>query len=159
MSKVDITRNCNFKMYFPEPLGVLSFYGQVTKVPGLSLGIIEKNWLGLVTKDIGDSVTFEPLTLTLILDEDMEVLKTIINNMVETRNPYTNAREPIKTEFQSTLEINTNKNNPLLAVTFSDCWIQAIDDIEFSTTNDDDIISVTITVIYKSYEIKSIKGK
>jgi hypothetical protein len=125
---------------------------QEVNIPGITIGIIEHPWQSMKDKMPGDSIEFNNLTLTVILDEDLKSLKEIIDNCMISHNPTTNTYHNKNALFDATLHLTSNKNNVKHTLTFYDAWIQSFSDISLQTTSsEDEQVTVQFEIVYNYY--------
>jgi len=124
---------------------------------GISLGAISQEWQSLTTNRPGDSLTWNELSLTAILDEDFTVFDEIFAFIQKIKDQSSNAIDWNKS-FTGVLYITNNKNKRIKKFTLYDCWISSLGDLDFSTdSTDSDIHAVSINVVYDYYTLESIE--
>ena len=164
----------------------VQYFTVTANVPGLTLGDAT---YATPLKDIplpGEKITYDDLTITFIVDENLE-------NYIEIHNWLTSLgfpkdRSQFKTFRESTsnlknttvgtstdigdvkpitsdtpmfsdcvLTILSNKNNPVAECRFADCFPTSLGALEYTqNTTDVDYLTVDVTFKYKIYEIHSL---
>jgi len=115
--------------------------------PTVSLPIIESKYRNHQIEVSGDTVRYEPLSVTFIIDEDMKNYLELYNWM------YKNARESI-TYRDITLNILTTQNTPNISVQFMNATITDLASFEFNTQNTDvTYTTCTATFYYDAFKI------
>lgn len=132
---------------------------------------------------MGDTMDFEDLSITFLVNEDLSNYREIHDWMIGIGFPknneqftsaiaseaQTNPGEPsINTQRKSvgkpsvlmsdaTLTILTNKNNPKVRVNFTNCFPTALTGIDYNTqVTDTEQLTATVTLKYDLYEFESI---
>jgi hypothetical protein len=110
----------------------------------------------------GNQLSFGQLSLSFIIDEDMQSWYELYSWMFTLGNPTSiNKRgnltdEPGKTNSvtsDGTLFIKTNSNNPSWKVNFVDMYPNDLGDITFSTTESQEFLTSTVTFNYTYYQV------
>ena len=152
MSVRNFSHNSNF--FFQTNLfseEETSYAIQEVNLPGVSFSHIQASARSVMGNFQGDTLTFNDLTLNLIIDEDLVVWKEIMNKMLTMRNPENELGELV--EKYSYLEIHDDNSNQILKLEFKDCMIESIDDLAYNTTSEDEIITCSITIKYDYFVI------
>ncbi len=120
---------------------------------GINLGEVVRYWNSLNHTVPGDSMIFNDLTLTALVDEDMIIIEDLYDYMFRIKD-FDNNDLNIE-EWTGTLFTSTNKNNYSKRFIFYNCWIKSFSDLNFSTTaTDSEPLTVDLTVNYTYYIIK-----
>jgi hypothetical protein len=152
MSYTDQFKTSNFRVVLRNDMKNLEFFATEASIPSVTIGTIEAGWQSMKDKRPGDSLDYEPLALTTIVDEDFQIYTDFYALLNTTHNPKTNRIQVTPEVFDLTIFITTNKNNPIYSVTFYDAWIQTISAIELQTiSGDDNGIKVTIGISYNYF--------
>lgn len=128
-----------------------SYAIQECNLPGMNFSHIQIASSAVFGNMEGDTVTYNDLIISLIIDEDLVVWKEIINKMQRMRNPITSEGELIKK--MGYLEIHDDDSNPILKIEFTDMMVEVIDDLNYNTTDEDEVITCTVTLRYDYYTI------
>ena len=184
-TKLDYSSPTQFRFLINQ-LPKVQYFTVSASVPGLTLGDAT---YATPLKDIplpGEKITYDDLTITFIVDENLE-------NYIEIHNWLTSLgfpkdRSQFKTFRESTsnlknttvgtstdigdvkpstpdspmfsdcvLTILSNKNNPVAECRFADCFPTSLGALEYTqNTTDVDYLTVDVTFKYKIYEIHSL---
>ena len=184
-TKLDYSSPTQFRFLINQ-LPKVQYFTVTANVPGLTLGDAT---YATPLKDIplpGEKITYDDLTITFIVDENLE-------NYIEIHNWLTSLgfpkdRSQFKTFRESTsnlknatvgtstdigdvkpttpdtpmfsdcvLTILSNKNNPVAECRFADCFPTSLGALEYTqNTTDVDYLTVDVTFKYKIYEIHSL---
>jgi len=128
-----------------------SYAIQEVNLPGVSFSHIQTSARSVMGNIQGDTLTFNDLTLNLIIDEDLVVWKEIMNKILEMRNPENELGKQI--EKYSYLEIHDDNSNKILKLEFINCMIESIDDLAYNTTSEDEVITCSITIKYDYFVV------
>ena len=113
----------------------------------------------------GTQLAFAPLSISFIVDEDMESWYEIYNWMFQLGNPESNDKRGTLTGVPGAsnnivsdgkLIIKTNSNNPNWRVRFHDLFPTDIGEINFSTTDTQEFITSSATFAYTYYELERV---
>ncbi len=116
----------------------VNFFCQRINIPSMSLGLATQATPFSDTPLIGDKITFEQLTLSFIVNEDLSNYLELYNwlislgfsddhdqfNLSNSVNPDENLRSDMN------IIINTNKSNPNYSITFRDAFPVSLGSIE-----------------------------
>ena len=122
----------------------------------------------------GDKITFDPLTVKFVVDEDMKNYQEIfdwimklgpgvdpadfssLTKQVKTGTTVTTAGDDLEMYSDATLMINTSSNNANIEINFIDCFPTTLGSIEFTTDASDVTYAVCdLTLRYTYYMIKT----
>ena len=164
----------------------VQYFTTEANIPGITLG---EGTFSTPLKDLtllGDKLSYDDLTISFIVDENLENYVELHNWMVaigfpKSRTQFSDFRSaaastPIATQGTSNdigdvqratsargmfgdaiLTILTNKNNPVVEVRFEDLYPIALGALDFTqTATDVEYISVTADFSYKIYEIVTL---
>lgn len=139
-----------------------TFVVQSVNLPSLALQSTTVNTPFAQLSIPGSQLTFGQLTLSFIIDEDMQSWYELYSWMFTLGNPTSlNKRgnlteEPGKINSvtsDGTLFIKTNSNNPSWKVNFVDMYPNDLGDITFSTTESQEFLTSTVTFNYTYYQV------
>ena len=151
----------------------VDFFSNSARIPGIQLGeIMVGNYLKSVPVP-GDQIQFEDLTLSFIVDENLENYLEIHNWIYGLGYPksvdqfITLAKDPDSSEIDNlrqfsdgTLTILNSNFNPMAYVKFSDMFPVSLTTLEFSAQeNDYTYLTASVTFKYLMYEILDTKFK
>lgn len=121
----------------------------------------------------GDSITFDPLTIKFIVDEDMKNYQEIYNWIIQLGPGYdtddfkslVNSKQTSTGKFSNasfedmysdaTLMVNTSSNNANVEFMFEDCFPTSLGSIEFSAQGDQEYATCDLTLRYTLFKIKT----
>lgn len=119
---------------------------------GISLGENVRYWNSLQFTAPGDSMIFNDLTLSVLVDENMNVIETLYDYVFRIKDFTGN--ELSTDEWTGTLFTSDNRNNYSKKFTFNDCWIKSFSDLAFSSVETSaDPLTIDLTVAYSYYTI------
>jgi hypothetical protein len=124
---------------------------QECNLPGMSFSHISTSKRSSNLNFQGDTITFNDLTVNIIVDEKLNVYKDIISTLLKMREPYSSEGELI--QKNAWIEIQDDNTNTILKVNFHNCFIESVDDLSYSTNNEDEIITCSCTIRYDYYTI------
>jgi hypothetical protein len=133
----------------------IPFFLTAVNVPGFSLGHGVTGGRG-GTKSVvsADSITWNALSLDLLIDEDLKVyieMMQIIKKNIDIDNGTFN-----DLIFDFWIEINNNKGNKILKLEFKNCRIESIGDIQLDTQDDVTEHVINLSILYDYYSIESV---
>ena len=146
-------------------------------LPGINFSEAQHNTtLAIESYLPGDKITFDPLTVNFVVDEDMKNYQEIFNwimqlgpghdtddfrelvgSVKQSTGIYDN-RSGDMTEMYSdaTLVINTSANNPNMYFSFEDCFPTSLGSIEFATDQSEVEYSVCdLTLRYTLFKVRT----
>ena len=138
---------------------------QGVNLPGLALQSSSINTPFSAVSIPGNQITFGSLSLTFMVDEDMQSWLELYNWIVQLGNPkgYNKignlTREPgfiNSTTSDATLFIKSNANNPNLRFDFFDVYPTELGEMSFTTTDNQEFVTSTATFNYGYYEATNI---
>ena len=108
----------------------------------------------------GDKLTFDPLTITALVDEDLRVFEETYQWLTSLTNPIKfgqYAKKFPEKYYDGIITVNTNSNLPNIRIKFRNCHPVSLGSIQFATTDTADITPVfDITFRYDIYEIERL---
>ncbi len=184
-SKLDYSSPTQFRFLINQ-LPKVQYFTVAANIPGLSLNETTYNTPLKDIPLIGEKLNYEDLTITFIVDENLEnyielhnwitslgfpkdrsqfksFRETTANTKVTTQGTSSDIGDvkPATAErsmfSDATLSILTNKNNPVVEVRFADCFPTSISSLDYNqNVTDVDYLTADITFKYKIYEIHSL---
>ena len=181
-SKLDYSSPTQFRFLINQ-LPKVQYFTVAANIPGLTLG---DTTFATPLKDIplmGDKLTYDDLTLTFIVDENLENYIELHNWLTAIGFPKdrsqfkqhrsTTSNTPVTTVgtsddigdvkpttsdrpmfSDSVLTILTNKNNPVVECRFSDCFPTSISGLDYSQNQTDvEYLTAEVSFKYKIYEL------
>lgn len=128
-----------------------SYAVQECNLPGMSFSHIQLGRSAVLGNIEGDTVSYNDLIVSLIIDEKLTVWKEIINKMQKMRDPISSEGELI--EKKGFLEIHDDNSNLVLKLEFYNMMLEVIDDLNYNTTSEDEVITCTVTIRYDYYTV------
>jgi len=149
----------------------MEYYAQQANLPGISINTVETVQSPFGQNPLhGDKIEFSPLSVTVRIDEDMDMYLEIYDWMRSLADPnrsmgeiqsstskYDVLRRARGIYSDASLIILNNTMNPGIEVKFYDMFPTNIGDLQFNTT-DSDVAAVTtdITFQYRFFDIKKV---
>ena len=151
---VNITSSPNFIFLLSSgDLKNLEFRVQSFSGLGMTLGDNIRAWNGLTITRPGDSITFNELTLSILLDEELNIIEDLYNYLFRIRNFEENTLNT--DDWTGTLFVSTNRNNYTKKFIFNECWIKAFTDIPFTSAElSVNPLTTDITINFSHYTIE-----
>jgi hypothetical protein len=144
-----------------NPLSPNGFNFSISKVPGVTFFCQQATIPGIMLGDPtfstpfstqplpGDTLSYDPLTIQFLIDEEMLNYNVIYNWIValgfpESYTQYTTLLSNDQTAYgelaknysDATLQILDSSNNPVRTVTFQDVFPTSLETLTFASTND-----------------------
>ena len=138
ISSTSLSKVSNFRIVLPTTQKTIEFFCVETMLPGITIGTIENKFMSMQDYRPGDSLTYNPLTLTVLCDQALETYKEVFSILNATHDPFTNKLSVSQEIFDGYLMLTSNKNNIIHKIHFYDCFITDISDINFQTTSGED---------------------
>jgi hypothetical protein len=157
-----------------DRLGSAQFFCQGVNVPGLNLGQALINFPGQDVYAPGTKVTFNPLAIHFILDEELASWRAIYNWFMAIADPQGteaamqqsdlqnrfkfNPRSALKNYSDATLTVLSALNNPLFRIKFHNVFPITLSDIPLDTTQSaEDILTGDATFVFDYFTFEDIK--
>lgn len=141
------------------------FFLQGINIPNISLGTTTTTTPFIQIPKPSNTMTFEPLTINYVIDENMESWFEIYNWMINLGNPESlNKIGNLTTEVgrrnsvtsDATLLIKTNSNNSNIKLTFHDMFPTELAGVQLTSTEGQDFLTSTVTFSYTYYTAEKI---
>lgn len=125
----------------------LEYFSNGVNLPGIGIGSVEQPYRGVNLGFTGDRMTFEDLTLTFNVTENMD-------NYLETFNWMDKMLRTAETETSdATLSVLSSHNNVTKTIKFKDCFPTALSGFEFSAlTSEVEYVQASVTFKYTTFE-------
>ncbi len=142
-----------------------TFVVQSVNLPSMGLGTISVNSPYATVEIPGNQLSFGQLSLSFIVDEDMQSWYEIYYWMYQLGNPISlNKRGNLRDRddvinsvtSDASLIIKTNANNPNWKVNFYGCYPTEIGDLTFSSTDSQEFLTSTATFNFTYYELERV---
>lgn len=155
--KNSYSQQTNYYVVFgTEKLNDIKYYLKGCNIPGVTLEPVEIGNKVHAFNIGGDKIEFNPLVLDILIDEDFDTYLDMINEIFSLKNP--NTGEINRTQFNLNLFITSNKGNPILNITYQDCFITSIGDIEMNDGDADvSTLHYNVTIKYSNVIYTKIK--
>lgn len=159
MSFYNQTNNTNFKVEVQKNQATnFTLNVQRTTIPGMRITVVETPSMhGLHRQHIQGSATeFEPLTLTFLVDEELQSYLDVYEWMLKINNYQTGSSQPIHDTSQNLTVHILDNNKQALPVTFEfvDSFPYELGDLEYSYTEEGVLyMTCTATFHYKRMNV------
>jgi len=167
-SSFDQTNPALFRLIFNKFPNV-EYLSYSVNIPGVSLGEIIQPTPLLDLRLPGDKLTFDPLTLNFIVQENLANYIEIYNWMFGIGHPQSldsyksiarsspNNSNRVNIYSDATLFILSNKQNPIAKVTFVDVYPTALSPLQYDASVTDVVpITTDVTLNYSYYKLEAI---
>ena len=143
----------------------VNWFLQSATIPGITLGEALQPTPFIDAAQPGEKLTFEPLTITFKVDEDLANWTEIYDWMVGLGSPTTikEYKENVRKKgteaivSDATLTILNSVMNPNFEIMFRDMFPTSLSELPFdSTMSDIDYLTATVTFRYLNYEFRRI---
>jgi len=164
----DQTNPALFRLIFNKFPNV-EYLSYSVNIPGVSLGEIIQPTPLLDLRLPGDKLTFDPLTLNFIVQENLANYIEIYNWMFGIGHPQSldsyksiarsspNNSNRVNIYSDATLFILSNKQNPIAKVTFVDVYPTALSPLQYdASVTDVTPITTDVTLNYSYYKLEAI---
>ena len=142
-----------------------TYFVQAVNLPSMSLQSTTINTPFSALSVPGNQINFGTLTLTFMVDEDMQSWLELYNWIVQLGNPKGYNKTGTLTgkpgsvtsrTSDATLFIKSNSNNSNLRFDFVDVYPTDLGEMNFTTTDNQEFVTSTVTFNYGYYEATSI---
>lgn len=140
----NLSRTSNYRVFLPF-LDDEIMYAQGVTLPGLSINPVPASNRGLALKLEGDGYILDPSTISLIVDEDYNLIKKIYNTFKDVVHPDNGTYAP-DLNFECAIEVTNNSGIPVFAIELHQCALQNISPITLLANSEDDIIVVDLSI-------------
>tara|TARA_Y100000593_G_scaffold54218_1_gene101377 strand:+ start:10223 stop:10735 length:513 start_codon:yes stop_codon:yes gene_type:complete len=142
---------------------MLNYFCQGASIPGLTLGETARVTPFVDYAMPGDKVTFDDLTISFLVDEDLANYTEIVNwikNLGNTEDPktqYNTLTDNDDKVSDCTLTLLTNNMNANKNIIFLDCWPSSLSELTLETMADSiEPLSASATFKYRDFNIKAV---
>ena len=154
----NLLQSTKFLLTF-DRIRTTQYFCQTVNLPGVSLGEVSRATPFLDMYSPGTKLTYDPLVVEFILDEELQGWKNLYDWFLTMADPDGFEKRDGSRELQTnkhfsdaTLSILSGLNNPLLSIHYTNLFPLSISDIRFDTTQSaDTIMTATATFRYQSY--------
>lgn len=143
----------------------LVFFLQGINIPNISLGTTITQTPFVQIPKPSNTLTFEPLNINYIIDEDMKSWFELYTWMTNLGNPESLNKLGILTNFpgknnsvtsDATLFVKTNSNNLNIKFTFYDIFPTELNGVQLTSTEGQEFLTSTVTFSYTYYTAEKI---
>ena len=141
----------------------ITYFCQSCSIPGIQIGESLHSSPFVDFTVPGETLTFDTLSISFLVDEDMKNYEEIYNWLVAMGFPksYSQATidrgDPEQVFSDATLTVLNNNKNPKIEFTFMDCFPTSLGNISFdSSMTDADAILCDVVFSYKLFEMKRL---
>lgn len=162
----ELTTNINylqptaFKLVIDrKKFGNLEYFAQSVNHPSVSVAAAELQYKRVNLHMAGDKLTFNELTATIILDENLSAYSEMydwMKRLVESPNQTRTFGEDgdYSTAVDITLSVLSSKNNAVKQIRYIDCVPTELGDISFeATTQDVQMLTFPISFRFSYFEL------
>lgn len=129
----------------------VSYNVQMVVLPGLDTANIETRASGVQGWIQGDSIDFQDLTLSVIVDEDINTWKSVMKQMLTHVNVKTGRFERL--EADSWVQVMNSSGEVVLKLKFINSSIINIGTLTYDSTGEDAIMTFDIVMQFDWFEI------
>ena len=142
-----------------------TFLVQSVNLPALTLSPVTVQTPAVPIQIPGNIMTFSQISLTFMVDEEMQSWYELYNWMIQLANPESNNKcgtligDPGSNQHitsDATLLIKTNSNNPNWKVSFVDVFPTDLGELTFSAIDSQDFLSSSVTFSYTYYTLSEV---
>ena len=175
---VDINKSLlnknNFRLLI-DKVPTVEYYVQSVNIPGLQFTEVNQPFgIGVDAFFPGDKVTFDALSVTFLVDEDLENFKEMydwmqsivpvssssdfqsyVDSQKTTTGELSNINNDLNQYSQITLITNTNKNIPNKYFRFYDCFPISLGGLELLSGSESETVTCTAEFRFTYYDIKT----
>lgn len=135
-----------------DKLQLLPFYLASVNIPGMNLNHPELGGrTGGRLNLTGDTITYNSLSLEVLLDEDFEIFHEFTDKVFENIDPKSGTFADLTFDFW--IEISNSKGNKLFKMEFNNCRVETIGDIQLDTQDDTTEFLLSLEFKFDYYEI------
>lgn len=136
------------------------YFCQEVNIPGVTLGEVQRTTPFLDMYSPGTKMTYEPLKISFILNEDMQSWKDMYNWFTSIADPdgfegRDHPRELQQNKHLSdcTLTVLSALNNPIMRIHYTNCFPVTMGSVNFDTKlSSETIMTCDVTFRYQSYK-------
>jgi hypothetical protein len=120
-------------------------------IPGMTFSNVRMNKRSSTIFKSGDTIMFDSLTLTLILDSELNIWRTIAKLAFDMANPQLNTISD-KTH-EAWIEVYSSASKYLFTLKFHNVLLESIGTVPYLSTGADDELTVDISFNFSHYTI------
>lgn len=145
-----------------DRINAVTYQCQQVNIPGATLGTVTRPTPFIDLYSPGTKLTYNPLSITFFIDEELESWKNIQSWFNSIASPDGFEKRDHEKELQhnkhlsdATLTVLSNLNNPIVRIKFANCFPTDLGDLQFDTQmSADNIMTATVTFRYDYYTVE-----
>lgn len=149
--------SANFKFEITRA-PVFSEFAQSVTIPSITLGEASQGTPLIDLPVPGDKLIYGELTVDFIVDEEIRGWMEIHNWMRSAGYPESTDEYEKHVYADANLVLLSNVGNPIIKVTFFDCYPTSVGDISLNTQTSSDTVISSASFRFRSYDIEPIAG-
>lgn len=148
---INYSRSSNYRIYLPILKNIVN-YAQTISMPGFSFSLPEYGgFTGSKIYNAPDSVSYDSLTINLLLDEKYDIYKQLLNFIRQSVHPNNGTFKNIS--FTMAVEVVDNKGYDTFKVFFEGCRVESIGGFDFSSNSEDVEQTLSLTIKFDDFYI------
>lgn len=137
-----------------DKLKILPFFITDVNLPGFNLNTPETFNRGVKVNIMPDTITFNDLSITAIVDEDFKIYRELTDLVFQYINPETGSTTGTTfPEFDFWIEINNSKGNKIFKIEYYNCKIVSLGDLNLDTKDEGIHYTLPIEIRYDYFKI------
>ena len=150
-------QSTSYKIFLPF-LGDEFTYVQNISLPGLNLSPPQANLGGKTIYTGGDHIDYDPITVSFIIDEQMNLYKKLLKYILKRIHQNDGTIDPLK-EFTCGVEITDSKGVSILCLMYYGCKITNLGDIQLISNAEDTEQILSLTFNFDDFELIDYFGE
>lgn len=133
---------------------------QRVSLPGISFSNIEASKMAVKFYAPGDTPTYNPLNVDILLDDKLELWKEIVQHFQRGTIPGVGDNNLV--EFESFVHIFGEDDKSIMRLNFHHCLLENIGDVEYDSSSEDAELTLSLSINYAYYtfaEKTTLKSK
>lgn len=123
---------------------------QRVSLPGMSFSNIEMSKMAVKFYTQGDTPTYNPLSVDLLVDSELKIWREIIQSFqIMTKQ---GVGDNGMRNFDTFIHIFNEKDESVVKVDFKHCILESIGDLEFDSSSEDSELIMSLTINYAYFE-------
>lgn len=123
---------------------------QRVSLPGISFSNIELSKMAVKFYTQGDTPTYEPLSLDLIVDSELKIWREIIQTFQEMTKQ--GVGDNSDRTFETFIHIFNERDESVIKIDYKHCILESIGNLEFDATSEDTEITLSLTINYAYFQ-------
>jgi len=146
---VSTTKNSNAIVTLHNNHTIIEYNCQKFDIPGFDIGSTKVSNHIQALQLAGDTIQFNPLNISVIIDKDLKVLKEIFNTLLGFKDYETTGKiRPNQDVYDITIDLLSNKNNPIMKIKLVGARFKSFSGLTYDVTSTEDLIA-NLTFIYQ----------